>query len=232
MLDLRAIDEEREERLRTRLNDGRDSIAIFEEIARVRCDPPSLLEVRRALTFASDVRYDHPGLSRGAYLAHSLRLAGWALQLDDPPDVYMSTIALLHNLYEVSGVQFADVVRRFNTGVAGAIALLTIDRSQRDHVAYRQRYYQDLQGSDRRVCVVKVLDKLDNLFLLCLNADDAVRMAYLQEVEDFVLPLAMEHLKGCVPYLQALVRQCRIDGHIPLDRFSMRSDTVTIGVSL
>ncbi|MBI4449579.1 hypothetical protein HY634_00810 [Candidatus Uhrbacteria bacterium] len=232
MFDLRTIDEEREERVHARMSDGRDAIARFEQIIRARCEPSGLLDIRRALSFASGVSYDHPGLSRGAYLAHPFRIAGWAMMLGDRPDVHIGTIALLHNLYEVSRVQHADIVQAFDTDVAEAIARLTVDRSRQHQDAYRRRYYRSLHGAGRRVCVVKVLDKLDNLFLLCLNPDAAVRAVYLQEIENFVVPLAVEYVKECVPYVRALVRRCRVDEHIPLDRFSLRLNVAATGTLL
>lgn len=228
MLDLRTIDEEREERVHARRKDGHDAIAIFERAMRAHCDPFSLLEIRRALSFASGVSYDHPGISRGAYLAHPLRIAGWALMLGDYPDVRTVTIALLHNIYEVSRVQFSDIVRAFDMDVAEAIARLTVDRSQQHQAVYRQHYYEGLRGAGRRVCIVKVLDKLDNLFLLCLNSDDAVRASYLQEVEDFVVPLAAQHVGECVSYIRALVRRCRVDGYLPHDFLFARSGVAPI----
>jgi hypothetical protein len=65
------------------------------------------------------------------------------------------------------------------------------------------------------VRVIKILDKLDNLFVLCLNPSDEVRHQYLADIETFVLPMVASDLPALLPYITALVNDCRAVGHCP-----------------
>jgi hypothetical protein len=62
--------------------------------------------------------------------------------------------------------------------------------------------------------VVKIVDKLDNLFVLGLNPDASVRKKYLAEIEDFVLPMAAATLPRLITYMRDLVQDCRLTGFI------------------
>lgn len=204
---LHSISEERQRRLDSRAADGAESPAVFDAALAI-LPAEAQQRLRAAYAFAAAVDYHHPGLSPASYLAHPVRVVDLALRVTAPPDVQAGVLSLLHNLYEVSAIGPTVVAEHFGEAIADAISTLTVNREDPSR-AYVERYYAGIAAAPAFVRVVKVLDKLDNLFLLHLNPDAAVKRQYLDDVAEFVVPLAQSCVPALVPYLEALVTECR-----------------------
>jgi hypothetical protein len=102
----------------------------------------------------------------------------------------------------------------FGSRISNQIDLLTVDRDLQWNMDYKENYYKRLMKSPISARIVKILDKLDNLFLLGLNPDASLREKYLLEVENFILPMAMVSLPNLTIYIRDLVANCRETGFI------------------
>jgi len=171
-----------------------------------------------AYRFAKEIKYDHPGISGVAYLAHAVRVACLTMQFAPAVDPDTLVIALLHNILEVSSLKFEDIQKYFNSRIAKAIKLLTVNRSIQNDPTYKALYYKRINTSFYGVKVVKVFDKLDNLFLLCTNPDDNARESYLKEIERYVIPIVERDLKNLAFYYKKLVKNCRKVGYININK--------------
>ena len=60
---------------------------------------------------------------------------------------------------------------------------------------------------------VKVLDKLDNLFMLGLNPNDEVRDRYLEEIKEYIVPLAKKMDDDLAVYIEKLIVYNKNVGH-------------------
>jgi (p)ppGpp synthase/HD superfamily hydrolase len=138
------------------------------------------------------------------------------LRLIRPADADAVVIGLLHNALEVTSIPLEDMKGRFGETVANALVVLTVDRSRVD-AAYKEGYYARLRATSRSAPIVRILDKLDNLFTLCLNPDGVVRSQYLEEVERYIVPMAEIEIPVIVPYLTNLVRDRRRTGYCPAE---------------
>lgn len=212
---LLSIYEERLKRVQSRQNEAMGEHAEFLAALPAYAGGAATEHIMEAYRYAQSIDYHHPGLSARAYLAHPVRVALLSLQLAAPMETEIVIAALLHNLLEVTSVPADELTRRYGASVAETIINLTVDRSLQNDKLYKQGYYARLRGGSRAGRVVKVLDKLDNLFLLCLNPDDHVRTDYLAEVEDYILPMAHGDLPVLDVYLKDLVRDCRTEGYHP-----------------
>ena len=77
---------------------------------------------------------------------------------------------------------------------------------------YKMNYYQKIIEGPRAARIVKILDKLDNIFLINQNADSQVRFRYLKEIEEKVLPMARSELPGVARYMElVLANSCSRD---------------------
>lgn len=209
---LLTIAAERQRRLASRRDEGRESAAEFAAALEPWRKMSLAQRVQDAYKFAAALDYHHPGLSPASYLAHPVRVAALALQLSGGPGD-APVLALLHNIFEVTTVRPAAVAAKFGGSMVAAIEVLTVDRSMTSR-DYTQRYYAAIAAAPSWVRMVKVLDKLDNMFLLCLNPDAGIRSRYLQDVEEFVVPLADRDAPPLVVYLQALIADCRAIGFL------------------
>ncbi len=172
--------------------------------------------VGQAWQYARSLDYHHEGLSKKAYLAHPLRVALLYLDLVSDYDSLGLRLALLHNVLEVSGMPEDKLIQDLGQRLAGAIEILTVDRSLQWDDEYKEVYYQRISKSALYAQQVKVLDKLDNLFILCLNPSDEIRGRYLREIERWVLPMSRCALPEISDYIVGLIENNRHVGHAPL----------------
>jgi (p)ppGpp synthase/HD superfamily hydrolase len=210
---LGPISQERAVRLRDRSGNSEAARRAF---ARALRQAPSSVDrdrVTRAYGFSRNLRYNHPGLTQGAYLAHPLRVARLVLELDPRPTTSSIVVALLHNVLEVSDISVHDLTTLVGRRVSDVIRLLKVDRTDGSAAAV-EAYYDRLDAGPRSGRVVKVLDKLDNLFTLCLNPEASVRTAYLAEVRRRILPMTVREMPRLVAYLTALIEDCHTTGYL------------------
>jgi (p)ppGpp synthase/HD superfamily hydrolase len=116
-------------------------------------------------------------------------------------------VGLLHNVLEVSSVSEQDLRARFGDDVRAQVASLTVDRSRQWDAAYKRAYYETLNAGPTAARLVKVFDKLDNLYLLGLNPDSSVKTKYAQEIRTYILPMAQRDIPALIPYLTDLLNE-------------------------
>jgi len=174
------------------------------------------LNLVKAWEYAQGLDYHHPGQSKEIYLAHPLRVATLYLQMVRPAEEKGAMTGILHNALDVSSVRFDELTKTVGTEVANAIAMLTVDRERQWDNDYKSAYYEKIENGPEFVRRIKILDKLDNLFLLCLNPSDEIRDMYLNEVDRWLIPMTKTALPEITDYLCELVNHNRRSGHKPL----------------
>jgi (p)ppGpp synthase/HD superfamily hydrolase len=155
----------------------------------------------KAWEFASAINYEHGNIPARIYLNHPLRVA--AMVAREVPDVSEETlvVALLHNVLEVSKVSSSEIRNLFGESVALAVKALTIDRSRRDK-SYLKEYYSRIETTSAGCATVKVADKLDNIYMICFNPSQDTRVSYLDEIDEWVIPLASRVVPQLVTRLE------------------------------
>ena len=169
-----------------------------------------------AWDYALSLKYNHPGQSKEVYLAHPMRVSMLFLHTVHPMDTDGIVTAMLHNVKEVSEVQEDDLTSIVGAEIVKAISTLTVNRELQWDEDYKNKYYEEIMESPRFVHCVKILDKLDNLFLLCLNPSDDTREKYLDEIEKWVVPMTKKSLPEIFDYVRELVKENQRTGYQPL----------------
>lgn len=212
-LDMRSdIAQGRHERLLFLKN---PSVEIIEDFERDVVSGSHDNDLNSSWLYAKNMDYKHEGLSQLAYLAHPIRVATLYLELVEEPTVYGTKLGLLHNLIEVSGLSAEDIIEHVGAQIAHDVELLTVDRAQQWDQKYKQAYYEQITQASLEVQQIKVLDKLDNLYMLSLNKSDDVRERYLQEIEKWIVPLAGKCLPLLCDYINELIVFNREIGYAP-----------------
>ena len=173
--------------------------------------------ISKAWDYAQALDYRHPGQSKEVYLAHPLRVATLCIQLVKPLSINGVITSLLHNIQELSDIKESAISNVVGKDIASAITVLTVNRDLQWDDNYKNMYYKKISRASLFVQQVKILDKLDNLFLLCLNPSDDIREKYLREIEKWLLPMAESAMPTLSKYLHELIINNRAIGHIPLD---------------
>lgn len=167
-----------------------------------------------ALKFAKEIQYQHEGLASEVYFSHPLRVAALSILISGGEKADLGILAVLHNVLEVSDVTPEMLARNFGPEISRQIVRLTVNRDIEWDQTYKANYYRELIEGPQDSRTVKIIDKLDNLFLLGLNPDDEVKKKYLAEIERFIVPMTQLTLPHLEAYLLLLIADCRMTGFI------------------
>ena len=208
------IEIERQRRIMGLLKPDPHAIELWARALAALPDKAERIRLEHAFNFAKEIEYHHVGLTSEIYFSHPLRVAALATLFAGTQDAGIGVLAVLHNVLEVSNVSLENLSVSFGKCIADQIKILTVDRDVQWDKSYKSGYYNKLMQAPHSARVVKIFDKLDNLFLLGLNPDASVREKYLAEIEDFVLPMTEASLPSMTAYMYYLVQDCRATGFI------------------
>lgn len=166
----------------------------------------------RAFEYANKIKYRHVGLTSDIYFAHPVRTAAMSMLCEECENIDFGIVGLLHNVFELSDTSTKIIAKHFGESIANQISDLTVDRELQWDYAYKQDYYNRINSNALSCRVVKVFDKIDNMFLLGLNPDDIIRGKYLDEIESYILPMAERDIPSVFPYLKLLFKDCKDSG--------------------
>lgn len=166
------------------------------------------------LSLVKKIEYRHVGLSSEQYMLHPIRVASLALEYVDEPTERLLAVCLLHNVQEI-GIM-SEWLNEKIEGIRVELNLLNIDRKLCNSKEYLDKYYEKIGSSD--ICrAVKVLDKLDNIFMICSNPDESRRIGYIKEIREYVAPLAERVKPGMGKFIDELAGCAERLGHLESD---------------
>ena len=216
---MQTINTERNLRMNYLVKQNSDYLHSLEEKVLSSESSDNINLIIKGLNFAKEIEYEHPGQSKEVYLAHPFRVSCIYKDIVKPNKLDGILLAILHNIYEVTATNKSFCNKYFSKNICDAISILTIDRSLQNDKHYLEVYYKKISDSDDFVCQIKALDKLDNLFLLCLNPSESVRLNYLKEIEEFVLPIVKMHMSHLFDYYISVIDDVKKTGHFSIDEF-------------
>jgi (p)ppGpp synthase/HD superfamily hydrolase len=166
-------------------------------------------KLEKAFIFAKSLSYKHVGLSSEIYFSHPLRVAALSILISGSIKSDVGVLGLIHNVLEVSDLTEKSLTKTFESEMAMYVSTLTVDRTFQWNREYKIDYYRRIKNKASPCRIVKVIDKLDNIFLLCENQDTKVKEMYLDEIEKFVLPMAQQELPNLYDYFKEIVYSYR-----------------------
>ena len=158
-----------------------------------------------AYKFAQNIKYDHAGLSSEVYFAHPVRVASLAMLKNDKVNIDLGILGLLHNVNELSEHSNLFIEKKFGKKISNMINILTVNRDIQWDLDYKDSYYEKIDNGPLESRIIKVFDKLDNLFVLDLNPDKKIKTQYLNEIIKHVLPMAEKNTPYVYHYMKELV---------------------------
>ena len=122
-------------------------------------------------------------------------------------EVNIAKIGLLHNVYEVGEVEPTTIIEKFGSDTDLALKTLKVDRARQSNHEYLSSYYKAIEQLQGGIGIIKVVDKIDNLYTINLTASHETRINYLIEIEEFVVPLCEKVSPQLTPILLDVIRQ-------------------------
>lgn len=202
MYELGSIVEEREARRNPDVNfDGFKALVMEMDASRINeCHRP----IEKFYTEICCLEYRHAGLTATEYLRHPIRIARLALNYSEAANGDLMRLCLAHNVLEVVD-QNKCALPKSLLPYSGLLNTLLVDRSREWDAEYKDSYYCNIEKY-RLACEVKVIDKLDNLYLLDENKNMALKKKYLSEINQYVIPIAEQYLRKVVEDLKRITK--------------------------
>ena len=158
-----------------------------------------------AYNFSKNLAYTHPGLDSNIYFYHPLRVCLLSTKIKQKLSSELMTLCLLHNIFETTDIDPSIISKIFGKKITTQLNILTVNRANEFKKNYKKNYYENIEKANKNVIITKILDKLDNLYLLKMNRNLRVKKRYLKEIEDFLMPLIKGNLKNLYPYFENLI---------------------------
>jgi (p)ppGpp synthase/HD superfamily hydrolase len=203
---LNEINIEREARLKGRMIPDPNAIVLWN---RAINDLNSIEEkdiLIKAFNFAKGIKYQHEGLASDIYFAHPIRVAALSLLSQKSINVDTGIIGLLHNVFELSNTTVDSISLLFGESIALQILDLTVNRDLQWNQKYKESYYTKINSNSLACRIVKIFDKLDNLFLLDLNPNEEIKQKYMIEIETYILPMTERDMPEVYNYMQNIIQ--------------------------
>ena len=166
-----------------------------------------LTETQKALHF---MRGAHEGQTRKPafysntpvpYIAHPLLMACHAHALGIREDAILATI-LLHDVLEDCCVKLQEIP--CSESVKEAVRLLTwVEDGSPNRNALNKRYY-DAISQNRIACLVKIIDRCNNISTMASAFSRKKVIKYIKETETYVMPLVEQARKTIPEYVDAI----------------------------
>ncbi len=167
--------------------------------------------VLMAYNFSKNMNYDHPGLSSNIYFYHPLRVCILSTKIFPKKSPELMTLCLLHNIFETTKINERIVEKIFGNKISKYLKILTVDRKKEWKKGYKKNYYKKIDFSNQNVTLVKIIDKLDNLYLLKNNKNQKIKKRYLEEVQRYILPLVKKKAGHIHKYYENLIKFSKQD---------------------
>jgi len=213
---LKNIHAERQIRLNSRINNGYGEVDKF--IIWLKKNPDAnLVKIgTESLDKILKLKFTHNILNTSTYLAHIVRVTRMSIEFC--PEVAHKSItpALIHNILETTNLTEIQFLKKFDKFSFSTVKTLTINREKQHLQTYLKNYYSIIMESHLSVGIIKIADKIDNIYTLCLNPDKKKRDIYLKQIEDFVIPLSVSKVPHVTDYLVKLVDNADKTGHISI----------------
>jgi (p)ppGpp synthase/HD superfamily hydrolase len=158
-----------------------------------------------AYNFSKNLAYTHPGLDSNIYFYHPLRVCLLSTKIKQKLSSELMTLCLLHNIFETTDIDPSIISKIFGKKITTQLNILTVNRANEFKKNYKKNYYENIEKANKNVIITKILDKLDNLYLLKMNRNLRVKKRYLKEIEDFLMPLIKGNLKNVYLYFKNLI---------------------------
>jgi (p)ppGpp synthase/HD superfamily hydrolase len=204
---LKDINTEKQIRLDGRTKPDPNASLLWQQATLEISSQNDLKILLKAFEFAKKIEYSHVGLSSEVYIAHPIRVASLALLFFKRNCIEAGIIGLLHNVFELSNINFQEISNLFGESIAIQIENLTVKRKLQWNPNYKKAYYDTINNGPIYTRVIKILDKLDNIFLLELNPDTDLKNKYLIEIETYILPMAKKDMPVIFSYLKSIIEE-------------------------
>ena len=216
----KSIEFERNLRLQSRKNQGIGEIENFSNWLKDWPDKKIKEIGFETLELIINFNYNHNVLNKKTYLAHVLRVTKMSLLAQPKMAKELIILSMIHNIFEATNMNEIELLNYFDNKTIERVKILKINREKQNFNSYLTTYYSTIKDAHISVSIVKIIDKIDNIFTLCLNPNLNKKKVYLKQIEDFVIPPTKLKLPNMQDYLIKLVKNAYVTKYISIESIS------------
>ncbi len=170
-------------------------------------------QLQSYFNYAKNLKYSHN--NNKVYFSHPLRVANLAFKISkySPSPKNLIILGLFHNILETSNEKISFLEKLLGKNILRQIKTLTVNRNKQWNLQYKTKYYRNISLQNKNTRLIKIIDKLDNLFTIGLNSSKIIRKRYISEIEQHILPMVKKDLPILVKYFDGLIKQSYILGY-------------------
>ncbi len=112
----------------------------------------------------------------------------------------------MHNCLETTKTDYKLLINLFGKKIINEIKILTVNRKKQWSRIYKNNYYKKINNSSKNVRLVKIFDKLDNLFILNKNPNQDIKNKYLDEIQRYITPMIKIYISFLLQYFNGLIK--------------------------
>jgi (p)ppGpp synthase/HD superfamily hydrolase len=143
------------------------------------------------------------------YIMHPYRVCISLSEEFGIEDENVLAAGLLHDVIEDSNTSHEQLSNLFNERVAKMVDALTKKKNP-DDPKWKEKYYKELQNSDKQTQLLKFADRLDNIrdLVSCPSKEKQIR--YLKETKEIFLPWAKKFNEKVYEKLEQEIEKIRV----------------------
>ena len=166
------------------------------------------IKIRR-IFFIFEKKIKYPNHADKVYFSHPLRVANIAFNLKKYSSSHKNLIilSLFHNIIESSNMKKVFLKKLLGKFLFKQIQVLTVNRKKEWKKNYKYAYYKNINNHHKNTRIIKIIDKLDNLFIIGLCKNKLIRKRYITEIEEYILPMVKKDVPILSNYYKGLINQ-------------------------
>ena len=123
----------------------------------------------KTLELITSFNYNHNVLNKKTYLAHVLRVTKMSILAQPKLAKELIILSMIHNIFEATNMNETELLNYFDNKTIERVKILKINKEKQNLNSYLTTYYSTIKDAHISVSIVKIIDKIDNIFTLCLN---------------------------------------------------------------
>ena len=164
-------------------------------------------ELTNYFNYSKNLKYVHQNSQ--IYFSHPLRVANMSFRLSkyssSPKNLII--LGLLHNILETSNEKISFLKKFLGKNITNQIKTLTVNRRKQWNIEYKSKYYKAINSDHKNTRLIKIIDKLDNLFIIGMCRSKLTRKRYISEIEKHIVPMVKKDAPVLIKYFKSLIRQ-------------------------
>ncbi len=199
-----------------------DNIAVKEWVKNLNSSPlkKHKKDLSKLYVLARNLDYkNHKNLT---YFSHTLRVANMSNFFQENLKLKKELIilGLFHNIIESSNLDKNFLSWLLGKKIYNQINILTVNRKKEKNKYYINSYYRKLYMSHKNLRIIKILDKIDNLFIIGLCENNKQRKDYINHIKKYICPMILKDTPILYNYVLRLIEDSHKLGYYNAKTFN------------